>query len=1402
MAKNIVNLSLDGSNYTTRPYGICGTAAATAAKVVDCADFNLATGATVLVKFTYANSASSPTLNVNSTGAKSIYYRGAALASSLYYWGAGDVVEFYYNGTQWDLLNVSNSNTTYSALSAADATTGTATTGRLITAKVLHDKITEMLPSVPTISVTQTATSGNEVGKVTINGTDTTLYAPVQTTVSGNAGSATKLATSRTIDGVDFNGSANITHYAECSTAAGTAAKTVSLTGFKLATGAKVAVKFTVTNTASSPTLNVNSTGAKSIMYRGSAISAGYLAANRVYEFVYDGTDYELIGDLDTNTTYSGEKGITLSSGKFGHTNSVTEKTAYASSATTASANGGTIKLTDITYDSYGHITGSYDRTITLSEAYKGTVTSVTLSSGTGITVSDSGTAITGSGSRTVTLNTAATGTIGGIKIHKDNSSYSVTPNTSSISADISSGKYYAVEIDKNDKAFVYVPWQNDNTTYSAATTSANGLMTSAMVTKLNGIAENADNVSFTRSLTSGTKVGTITINGESTDLYCQTNTNTTYSASTGLSLNSSNAFSLNTAKTDTIGGIKIAKDNSSYAVTANTSPTISADVSGDKYYAVEIDKNDKAYVYVPWTDTNDNTQNTAGAGNKVDTKMFLVGRTAQSTGTSYSNVNVYIGTDNCLYSNGTKVSVDGHTHSQYLTSLPTHTHPYTDLTGSGTTANQAIVSSGTANGWKLYTLGAAASYGVATSVASGGTGLVTSGAVYTAITSGIKANDAMIFKGTLGTGGTVTSLPASHKIGDTYRVITAGTWAGVTCEVGDLVICTTAGTSASDSHWVVAQGNLDGVVIGPSSATSDRIATFNGTTGKSIKDSGKTIADLTYTAGTGLSLSSNAFSLATSGVTKGTYGPSSNVTGSEGNTISVPQIAVDEYGRITSIVSRTYTSKNTTYSAEKGIVLSSGKFGLEASGVTVNTDGTAKTYGNTDQQTPSHGGTFNIPYYTVDTYGRITAAGTTTVKLPGSGNTDTKVNVTLATTSKAYLIGVTSTPTSTATAMTAVSDTGVYLDTTAGTLTATAFNGNASSATYATNSRVTATTTAGTYYPTWTSGTAANTDYVLRGNSNFRYNVVAGTTSAEGYDSIYLGNSTAKGTANNSTGRLLLYSSSSSYHTLVGAATTSTIAHTLPATAGTILNTGTTSVTQKQTSGTEIATIKINNSDTKIYAPSIPSLGLGTEASNTTAGSLVKSIAVSGHTITVTKYTGTLGSGTKPIYFNSGVPTECSTYAGGTKVTLNGADKGASTASFYAPTAGGTAGQVLVSGGSSAPGWKDFSAVDLKTSSDVAAISKTITTSWAELVTAANMAKYCTATGTYVIQVSGSGIGTSSGVFSWSSGGTTEDEILLHRCGASTNIYLRLKNSALQIAGSAAISTAFTITVKVKRLI
>lgn len=186
-------------------------------------------------------------------------------------------------------------------------------------------------------------------------------------TSSANVASATKLANARAIDGVNFDGTADITHYGACSTAAGTAAKTVSLTNFTLATGARITIKFTVTNTAASPTLNVNGTGAKPIVYRGSAISAGYLAANRVYEFVYDGTNYALVGDIDTNTntTYSAGAGLTLSGTQFKHTNSVTAGTAKGDDSKTL-VYGGTFTIPSVTYDAQGHITAKSTTTMTM----------------------------------------------------------------------------------------------------------------------------------------------------------------------------------------------------------------------------------------------------------------------------------------------------------------------------------------------------------------------------------------------------------------------------------------------------------------------------------------------------------------------------------------------------------------------------------------------------------------------------------------------------------------------------------------------------------------------------------------------------------------------------------------------------------------------------------------------------------------------------------------------------------------------------------------------------------------------------------------------------------------------------------------------------------------------------
>ena len=116
----------------------------------------------------------------------------------------------------------------------------------------------------------------------------------------------------------------------------------------------------------------------------------------------------------------------------------------------------------------------------------------------------------------------------------------------------------------------------NTNTTYSNATSGTSGLMSAADKTKLDGITASADSVSFTRSLTAGTKVGTITINGTATDLYCEknTDTNTTYSVvgangSTGLVKNGSSVTNASGyIACPIVGGVPYYKDtNTTYTL-------------------------------------------------------------------------------------------------------------------------------------------------------------------------------------------------------------------------------------------------------------------------------------------------------------------------------------------------------------------------------------------------------------------------------------------------------------------------------------------------------------------------------------------------------------------------------------------------------------------------------------------------------------------------------------------------------------------------------------------------------------------------------------------------------------------------------------------------------------------
>lgn len=88
----------------------------------------------------------------------------------------------------------------------------------------------------------------------------------------------------------------SLTAYAECSTAANVSAKAVTVPFFSLPTnGGCLHVKMANANTAvSGVTLNINATGAKDLLYNGSAVSTtNTWEDNEVLQIYYDGTNYQ-----------------------------------------------------------------------------------------------------------------------------------------------------------------------------------------------------------------------------------------------------------------------------------------------------------------------------------------------------------------------------------------------------------------------------------------------------------------------------------------------------------------------------------------------------------------------------------------------------------------------------------------------------------------------------------------------------------------------------------------------------------------------------------------------------------------------------------------------------------------------------------------------------------------------------------------------------------------------------------------------------------------------------------------------------------------------------------------------------------------------------------------------------
>ena len=152
-----------GATKNLNYYGTCATAAATQAKVVVCEGFVLEEGATISVLFTNAQTYNgTPTLNVNSTGAKNIRYTAVTNAVR-YIWSAGEIIDFTYNGTYWVMHRSALASTTYYGLAKYSDSLVSTSSSLALTPKAINTAMINIISGTPIYSTSSTYDVGDRV---------------------------------------------------------------------------------------------------------------------------------------------------------------------------------------------------------------------------------------------------------------------------------------------------------------------------------------------------------------------------------------------------------------------------------------------------------------------------------------------------------------------------------------------------------------------------------------------------------------------------------------------------------------------------------------------------------------------------------------------------------------------------------------------------------------------------------------------------------------------------------------------------------------------------------------------------------------------------------------------------------------------------------------------------------------------------------------------------------------------------------------------------------------------------------------------------------------------------------------------------------------------------------------
>lgn len=454
------------------------------------------------------------------------------------------------------------------------------------------------------------------------------------------------------------------------------------------------------------------------------------------------------------------------------------------------------------------------------------------------------------------------------VKIN-NNTTYTLTKNGTSIILTGSDGSTQSVA--------------DSNTTYNAATTNADGLMSAADKTKLNGIATGA--TANTASTTSPKAAGTAAVGSETN--YARGDH--VHPAQTTITGNAGTATKLKTARTIAIG-------------TGASGIATSFDGSGN----ITIPVTSMKEAYLNW-----GGQARSGSISPVDAGCSDIHSANKFQFALPAGITIQYSRD------GGNTWIDYGTTDEHKVRLVSNIGDtfYIGGRSSNTTINDQLRIILNATNMGVYTSLQKLLINISTNWATGSKVLVEramKGSTTTYTTMGTYS-----LSGWSGW----NSIPIAYAFGG---------GANQTGNIDNLRLTFSITGVNSDTTKNSALSVIDIIAIGmtnwtnPSTmARTGHLYSFdyqqNATFPKNVKATSFSGEGTNLTALNAGNISSGTLSadrLATSGVTAGSYGPTANVIGSDGATISVPQITVDAKGRVTSITNRTYTSKdsNTTY--------------------------------------------------------------------------------------------------------------------------------------------------------------------------------------------------------------------------------------------------------------------------------------------------------------------------------------------------------------------------------------------------------------------------------------------------------------------------------------------------------